>query len=139
MSPRRKIVSPAAYASRFAAARNGASWRDGTCRKMGRLSSSSAGASFMAASPATIVCIDHRRSSCRQPDAGLSLAGDLGEERLARRFAPEEGAHHVDLLALAALREDRVEVTAADLGVEHVGLERRQHVEREDLRIHVAV
>src|SRR5258706_6408200 len=47
--------------------------------------------------------------------------------------------HLVHLLLLPALREDRGAVARADRRIEHVLLERREHVERDHLRPHIAV
>ena len=64
------------------------------------------------------------------PQAILPPPCDLRKERLAVRLTSEEVLHQLRGMSLPALRKDRVAVALADLGIEEVAAEGREHVER---------
>src|SRR5467141_1548476 len=68
-----------------------------------------------------------------------SLSGDLLEKRLGRRIAAEKLAHHFRGGPLPAVGEDQLAEAPADRGIHEILSVSGQHIERENLRPHVAV
>ena len=71
--------------------------------------------------------------------AFLPPPGDLRKKRLAIWFAPEEVLHQLREMPLRALRKNSVAIALADLGIQEVAAECREHVERQHFGPHVAV
>src|SRR6266567_1704498 len=66
-------------------------------------------------------------------------SGDFGDERVARRLAPEKIAHHLRPPSAAASREYGLAEAVPDRRIHQVVSIHRKHVEREDFRPHIAV
>src|SRR5713101_3947661 len=68
-----------------------------------------------------------------------SLSGDLLEKRLGRRIAAQKLPHHFRGGLLPAVGENQLAETPPDGGIHKVLSVHGQHVERKDLRPHVAI